>query len=113
MLGGRDRFPTEDVELPLCGDEAVDILRNRPRGSAELLELFELPVVDRGGRLVGLIDLTDLIGLVSADFDAGSSTKASPLTGSSTNTFTSCGEGCSGSTLPNVCSRRVRPSLSR
>jgi arabinose-5-phosphate isomerase len=30
-------------------------------------KISELPVVDRGGRLVGLIDLTDLIGLVPAD----------------------------------------------
>ena len=31
-------------------------------------KISELPVVDRGGHLVGLIDLTDLIGLVPADF---------------------------------------------
>ncbi len=30
-------------------------------------KLSELPVVDRGGRLVGLIDVTDLIGLVPAE----------------------------------------------
>jgi arabinose-5-phosphate isomerase len=32
-------------------------------------KISELPVVDRGGRLVGLIDLTDLIGLVPADLE--------------------------------------------
>jgi arabinose-5-phosphate isomerase len=35
-------------------DEAVEALRAR--------KLSELPVVDRGGRLVGLVDITDLIG---------------------------------------------------
>ncbi len=39
--------------------EAVEAMRGR--------KLSELPVVDRLGRLVGLIDLTDLIGLVPAD----------------------------------------------
>ena len=32
-------------------------------------KISELPVVDRGGRLVGLIDVTDLIGLVPADVE--------------------------------------------
>jgi arabinose-5-phosphate isomerase len=41
--------------------EAVESLKSR--------KISELPVVDRGGRLVGLIDLTDLIGLVPADFE--------------------------------------------
>jgi arabinose-5-phosphate isomerase len=41
--------------------EAVDALKAR--------KISELPVVDRGGRLVGLIDLTDLIGLVPAEFE--------------------------------------------
>jgi len=41
--------------------EAVDALKSR--------KISELPVVDRGGRLVGLIDLTDLIGLVPAEFE--------------------------------------------
>jgi arabinose-5-phosphate isomerase len=36
--------------------------------SMRLRKISELPVVDRGGRLVGLIDLTDVIGLVPADF---------------------------------------------
>lgn len=39
--------------------EAVEALKAR--------KLSELPVVDRGGRPVGLIDLTDLIGLVPPD----------------------------------------------
>jgi arabinose-5-phosphate isomerase len=41
--------------------EALDAMKSR--------KISELPVVDRGGRLVGLIDLTDLIGLVPADFE--------------------------------------------
>jgi arabinose-5-phosphate isomerase len=32
-------------------------------------KISELPVVDRGARLVGLIDVTDLIGLLPADFE--------------------------------------------
>jgi arabinose-5-phosphate isomerase len=39
--------------------EAVESLKSR--------KLSELPVVDRGGRLVGLVDVTDLIGLVPAE----------------------------------------------
>jgi arabinose-5-phosphate isomerase len=39
--------------------EAVDLMKSR--------KISELPVVDRGGRPVGLIDLTDLIGLVPSD----------------------------------------------
>ena len=41
--------------------EAVETLRSR--------KLSELPVVDRGGRLVGLIDITDLIGLPADDIE--------------------------------------------
>jgi arabinose-5-phosphate isomerase len=41
--------------------EAVEAIKAR--------KISELPVVDRGGHLVGLIDLTDLIGLVPADFE--------------------------------------------
>jgi arabinose-5-phosphate isomerase len=41
--------------------EAVEALKSR--------KISELPVVDRGGRLVGLIDLTDLIGLVPAELE--------------------------------------------
>jgi arabinose-5-phosphate isomerase len=41
--------------------EAVEILKAR--------KISELPVVDRGGYLVGLIDLTDLLALVPADFE--------------------------------------------
>jgi arabinose-5-phosphate isomerase len=39
--------------------EAVEILR--------LHRISELPVVDDAGRPVGLLDITDLIGLVSAE----------------------------------------------
>ena len=39
--------------------EAVEAMKSR--------KISELPVVDRGGRPVGLIDLTDLIGLVPSD----------------------------------------------
>jgi arabinose-5-phosphate isomerase len=35
----------------------------------KLHKISELPVVDRGDHLVGLIDVTDLIGLVPADFE--------------------------------------------
>lgn len=42
--------------------EAVEALKLR--------KISELPVVDRGGHLVGLIDLTDLIGLVPAELEA-------------------------------------------
>lgn len=41
--------------------EAVDALKAR--------KISELPVVDHAGRLVGLIDLTDLIGLVPDDLE--------------------------------------------
>ena len=41
--------------------EAVEAMKAR--------KISELPVVDRGGRLVGLIDLTDLIGLVPAEIE--------------------------------------------
>ena len=43
------------------GLEAVEAMRGR--------KLSELPVVDREGSLVGLIDLTDLIGLVPAELE--------------------------------------------
>ena len=39
--------------------EAVEVMKSK--------KISELPVVDRGGRPVGLIDLTDLIGLVPSD----------------------------------------------
>ena len=41
--------------------EAVELMKAH--------KISELPVVDRGDRLVGLIDVTDLIGLVPADFE--------------------------------------------
>jgi len=39
--------------------DAVDILRQR--------KISELPVVDAAGKPVGMIDITDLIGLVSRE----------------------------------------------
>jgi arabinose-5-phosphate isomerase len=48
--------------------EAVEALKAR--------KISELPVVDRGGRLVGLIDLTDVIGLVPPDFEFESESDA-------------------------------------
>ena len=44
----------------LLGD-AVELMKTH--------KISELPVVDRGDRLVGLIDVTDLIGLVPAEFE--------------------------------------------
>lgn len=41
--------------------EAVEALQSR--------KISELPVVDRGGRLVGLVDVTDLIGLVPPEIE--------------------------------------------
>jgi len=47
------------VTLGMRVADAVDILRRR--------KISELPVVDAAGRPVGLIDITDLIGLVSKE----------------------------------------------
>lgn len=55
---------TADPVQATVGDrlaEAVETLKLR--------KISELPVVDRGGRLVGLVDLTDVIGLVPAEFE--------------------------------------------
>lgn len=41
--------------------DAVDVMKAH--------RISELPVLDRGSRLVGLIDVTDLIGLLPADFE--------------------------------------------
>ena len=41
--------------------EAVEAMKSR--------KISELPVVDRGGRPVGLIDLTDVIGLIPTEVD--------------------------------------------
>ncbi len=41
--------------------EAVELLKSH--------KISELPVVDRGNHLVGLIDVTDLIGTVAAEFE--------------------------------------------
>ncbi len=53
---------TPDPVLVIVGApvaDAVDAMRDK--------KISELPVVDRGGRPVGLVDLTDLIGLVPAE----------------------------------------------
>ncbi len=41
--------------------DAVDVMKAH--------KISELPVIDRVGRLVGLVDVTDLIGLLPADFE--------------------------------------------
>jgi arabinose-5-phosphate isomerase len=53
----------DPVQIAVGGtlSDAVEALKTR--------KLSELPVVDRGGRLVGLIDLTDVIGLLPSDFE--------------------------------------------
>lgn len=67
-----------EVELDRQIGEIMTIDPKRVRVGAllsdavELLKTYkisELPVVDRGNRLVGLIDVTDLIGLVPAEFE--------------------------------------------
>jgi arabinose-5-phosphate isomerase len=59
----RDVMTSDPVQITVGAPvaEAVDALRRR--------KLSELPVVDRGGVLVGLIDVTDLIGLDPADLE--------------------------------------------
>ena len=55
---------TRDPVKVLAGSsvgEAVEAMKSR--------KISELPVVDRGGRPVGLIDLTDLIDLVPAGME--------------------------------------------
>lgn len=49
------------IEVGATVHEAIECLRGR--------KLSELPVVDRGGFLVGLIDVTDLIGLDPAEIE--------------------------------------------
>ena len=64
---------TADPVRVVVGDtlaEAIEALQQR--------KISELPVVDRGGRLVGLIDLTDVIGLVPADFGFDADSAALP-----------------------------------
>lgn len=58
------RVMTEDpyrIRVGATLADAVDVMKAH--------KISELPVVDRGGRLVGLIDVTDLIGLLPADFE--------------------------------------------
>ncbi len=54
---------SDPIQIPVGATlaEAVEMLKAR--------KISELPVVDGGGRLVGLIDVTDLIALVPADFE--------------------------------------------
>ena len=54
---------TADPVQATVGDRLAEAVE-----AMKLRKISELPVVDRGGRLVGLIDLTDVIGLVPADF---------------------------------------------
>ncbi len=49
------------VEVGATVADAVEALKTR--------KISELPVVDRGGFLVGLVDVTDLIGLVPSDIE--------------------------------------------
>ncbi|MGA2703046.1 MAG: KpsF/GutQ family sugar-phosphate isomerase [Isosphaeraceae bacterium] len=49
------------VRLGALLSDAVELMKTH--------KISELPVVDRGNRLVGLIDVTDLIGLVPAEFE--------------------------------------------
>jgi arabinose-5-phosphate isomerase len=65
-----------ELDGPIGGVMTVDPLRIKVGATlAEAVEVMqahkisELPVVDRGHRLVGLIDVTDLIGLVPAEFE--------------------------------------------
>jgi arabinose-5-phosphate isomerase len=65
-----------EVDRPIAEVMTTDPFRIRVGATlAEAVEVMkthkisELPVVDRGNRLVGLIDVTDLIGLVPADFE--------------------------------------------
>ncbi len=64
-----------DLDRPIATVMTADPYTIRVGATlAEALELMkahrisELPVVDRGHHLVGLVDVTDLIGLVPADF---------------------------------------------
>jgi arabinose-5-phosphate isomerase len=58
-----DVMTSEPIQIQVGATlaEAVELLKAR--------KISELPVVDRGGHLVGLIDVTDLIALVPADFE--------------------------------------------
>jgi arabinose-5-phosphate isomerase len=65
-----------DLDLPIGELMTVDPKRVRVGSmladAVELLKahkISELPVIDRGNHLVGLIDVTDLIGLVPAEFE--------------------------------------------
>jgi arabinose-5-phosphate isomerase len=59
--------PIGEVMTPEPVQTTVGATLGEAVGAMKGRKISELPVVDRGGRLVGLIDLTDLIGLVPAD----------------------------------------------
>ena len=61
--------PIEDVMTAKPLQVAVGALLTDAVELLKLRKISELPVVDRGGRLVGLVDLTDVIGLVPAEFE--------------------------------------------
>ena len=52
--------PYRVIEGSMLG-EAVELMKAR--------KISELPVVDRDGTLLGLLDVTDLIGMAPADFE--------------------------------------------
>jgi arabinose-5-phosphate isomerase len=71
-----ERRREADLDRPIAEVMTADPYRIRVAATlAEAVGLMktnkisELPVVDRTDRLVGLIDVTDLIGLVPADFE--------------------------------------------
>ena len=49
------------VRIGALLDDAVELLKTH--------KISELPVVDRSNHLVGLVDVTDLIGLVPSEFE--------------------------------------------
>ena len=61
--------PIEDVMTAKPLQVAVGALLTDAVELLKLRKISELPVVDRGGRLVGLVDLTDVIGLVPTEFE--------------------------------------------
>jgi arabinose-5-phosphate isomerase len=66
----------QDLDLPIGSVMTADPKKIRVGAvladaveTMKTYKISELPVVDRGNHLVGLIDLTDVIGLVPADFE--------------------------------------------
>ena len=65
-----------DLDLPIGDVMTADPKKTRVGAfladaveTMKTYKISELPVVDRGNHLVGLIDLTDVIGLIPADFE--------------------------------------------